>query len=141
MKIEGPNKATGPKGVSKGGNRKDGDNAFGSLVSDMDEAETAAPTARPSSLGALDTLLALQGFGDATSEEATKRAKKRAIDLLDHLDQMRMGLLTGELAADNIRQLTQTLAAHRDQITDPGLVEVLDEIDLRAQVELAKLGL
>ena len=32
------------------------------------------------------------------------------------------------------------VAAKRGQVDDPGLVRVLDEIEVRAAVELAKLG-
>ncbi len=140
MKIEGPSKTGGTKGVSKSGG-KSGDGSFGAMVSDTDESEAPAAASRPAALGGLDALIALQGYGDATSEEAAKKAKKRARDLLDQLDELRMGLLSGDMAAGSIRQLTETLAEHRAQITDPKLAEVLDEIDLRAQVELAKLGL
>lgn len=141
MKIEGPSKTGGTKGVSKSGSGNSGDSSFGALVNDAGESEAPAAASRPSSVGALDALIALQSYGDATSEEAVKKAKKRARDLLDLLDQLRMGLLSGEMAVGSIRNLTDTIAAERAQITDPRLAEVLDEIDLRAQVELAKLGL
>jgi hypothetical protein len=33
------------------------------------------------------------------------------------------------------------IETHRERVTDPELAEILDAIDLRARVELAKLGL
>ena len=60
--------------------------------------------------------------------------------MLDQLDKVKVGLLTGELPRSTLQQLAQTIATHRDQTLDPKLAEILDEIDLRAQVELAKLG-
>jgi hypothetical protein len=141
MKIDGPHKASGARGVSRTGARKEsGDGAFDAMISDTGEAEAPAPVPRPAPIGALDALLALQGSGSGTSEEAEKKSKKRAADLLDHLDEVRIGLLTGELPPGILRQLSQTIASRREAALDPGLAEILDEIDLRAQVELAKLG-
>jgi len=138
MKIDGPNKTTGPKGTSKASPKKTGDDAFGSMVDDTEETGAASSVSRPASIGALDALLALQEADDST--EGVKKARKRASDLLDQLDQVRVGLLTGELPKSTLQQLAQTISSHRDQVIDPKLAEILDEIDLRAQVELAKLG-
>ena len=140
MKIEGPNKTSGPKGVSKAGQKRTGDGAFDSMVGDTEETEAKTPVSRPAAIGALDALLSLQEAESGTSEEASKKARKRASDLLDHLDQVRLGLLTGELPRSALQELSQTITSHRDQVIDPRLAEILDEIDLRAQVELAKLG-
>jgi hypothetical protein len=139
MKIEGPGKTTGPKGASKADAKKTGDGTFGAMVSDADESAASAPVSRPAPVNTLDTLLALQA-AEGSSEEASKRARKRASDLLDHLDKVKIGLLTGELPRGTLQQLSQTISTHRSQIMDPKLTEILDEIDLRAQVELAKLG-
>ena len=142
MKVEGPGKTSGTKGVSKPGAKKGiGDGAFGGMVDETQEAEAQAPASRAPSIGALDVLLALQGSEGSTSEEAAKRAKRRAAELLDYLDKVKIGLLTGELPQSTLRQLAHTIATHRDAVVDPKLVEILDEIDLRAQVELAKLSL
>lgn len=109
------------------------------MVSETEEAEAQAPVARTTAVNALDALLTLQGADSSTSEEATKKARKRAADLLDHLDKIRVGLLTGELPKSTLQQLAHTIATHREKAIDPKLAEILDEIDLRAQVELAKL--
>lgn len=140
MKIEGPNKSSGTQSTSKSGAKKSGGGGFDSLIDETEEAATQTPASRATSVGALGALLLLQEAESGTSEEARKKAKKRGIDLLDHLDQIRMGLLTGELKKSTIQQLAQTIATHREStIMDPKLTAVLDEIDLRAQVELAKL--
>lgn len=138
MKVEGPGKTSGAKGVSKTGPKKSGDGAFDAMIGETEEAAQTAATARPSAVGALDALLALQGAGD---EEARKKAKKRGLDILDQLDKIKIGLLTGEIPRSTLQQLSQIIASHREEIMDPKLVEILDEIDLRAQIELAKLEL
>ena len=50
------------------------------------------------------------------------------------------GLLLGTIPMSKLEQLAQLIRAKREQIDDPKLLEILDEIELRAAVELAKLS-
>jgi hypothetical protein len=59
--------------------------------------------------------------------------------LLDQLAAVRASLLDGQLGAATLRRLGQLLGESRDRIDDAGLAAVLDEIEIRAAVELAKL--
>ena len=63
-----------------------------------------------------------------------------AEDLLDRLESLRLDIITGQVPARRLAGLLTSLRAQRAQFTDPRLIEILDEIDLRAAVELAKLG-
>jgi hypothetical protein len=86
----------------------------------------------------LDTLVVLQEApGD---REARRRALKRAGDMLDQLEGIRLDLLDGAVPAPRLEALVRLVRLQRDQINDPRLAHVLDEIELRARVELAKLG-
>ncbi len=139
MKIEGPGKSSGTKGVSKTGAKKSsGDASFSGLVDDTEETAGQKPVSGVMSVGQLDALLSLQESTDSASEEAMKKAKQRASLLLDHLDQVRIGILTGGIPIAALQQLTRIVGQHRDKIMDPKLAEILDEVDLRVQVELAK---
>ncbi len=141
MKIDGPNKTSGTKGTGKtGGAKSTGSTAFSGLIDDTDETADAGGAAGASSIARLDALLSVQEAGDATSEEAAKRAKKRGLQLLDELDNLRMGILTGGVTQGQLAQLERMLQSSRDKVMDPMLTRVLDEIDLRVQVELAKFG-
>jgi hypothetical protein len=90
------------------------------------------------SRGSLDALLSLQVAGDGTSEEATRKAKHRASLLLAKLEHIRLGILAGGIPKSSLQQLSTMVSQHRAEVMDPVLGEILDEIDLRAQVELAK---
>jgi hypothetical protein len=68
-----------------------------------------------------------------------RRAVRRANDMLDLLDDIKIGLLTGAVPRQTLRHLTSLVAERRNDFNEPGLQGVIDEIDLRAQVELAKL--
>jgi hypothetical protein len=136
MKIEGPGKTSSTKKTDA--KKATGDSAFSGLVDDSGETATSTGVSGSVSIGHLDALLSLQEAGDGTSEEAEKKAKQRAALLLDHLDQVRVGILTGGIPVVALQQLTRIVGQHRDKVMDPRLAEVLDEIDLRVQVELAK---
>ncbi|NBR29945.1 MAG: hypothetical protein EBT83_16285 [Betaproteobacteria bacterium] len=58
---------------------------------------------------------------------------------LDALEQLRDGLLSGSLPVATLRNLERMVAQERALVSDPKLNAVLDDIELRAAVELAKL--
>lgn len=141
MKIEGPKKSDTAKGVSKTGAKKaTGDATFSGLVDDSAETAGQKPVSGVMSINQLDALLSIQEGADSASEEAAKKGRQRAALLLDQLDQLRIGILSGGIPVSTLQRLGQTVFGHRDKIMDPKLAEVLDEIDLRVQVELAKHG-
>jgi hypothetical protein len=67
-------------------------------------------------------------------------ARQRGEEMLDKLDELRLGLLAGGLPAATVERLADLAAAERGDVNDPRLAEILDEIEVRAAVELAKLG-
>jgi len=67
--------------------------------------------------------------------------RHRADTLLNELDRIRMGLLSGSLTVGHVIDIADVVASHREKIMDPQLTAILDEIDLRAQIELAKMRL
>lgn len=101
------------------------------------ETPAAASVGAGASLGQVDALLALQEVPDSLVGDAG--AKHRGEELLDGLEQLRLGLLAGALPRERLDRLTRLLAERRGQIDDPRLAAVIDEIELRAAVELAKL--
>jgi hypothetical protein len=82
-------------------------------------------------------LFALQEVPDATA--GRKRALARGHRLLDRLDELRLGLLLGHIARDKLADLARLARDGGQEVDDPNLREILAEIELRAEVELAKL--
>lgn len=103
------------------------------------ESASPAPVSGATPVSAVDALLSLQEVEDSTSEQAKDRAWARGEMLLDRLDEIRHGLLDGRLSRDTLDRLSQAVHAERIHTSDPRLAQVLDEIELRAEVELAKL--
>jgi hypothetical protein len=94
-------------------------------------------TASVSAVGALGSLLGAQ---EVDEREARKqKAVKRGRLTLDALSQLRDALLVGVLPYSTITRLENFVAQERAQADDPALMAILDEIEVRAAVELAKL--
>ncbi len=91
------------------------------------------------SIAHLDALLAAQEVEDPTQKPAKKRMQARAHNILDKLESIRLKMLGGNLTVGHMIDVADVVAAHREKIDDPKLVAIMDEIDLRAQVELAKM--
>lgn len=96
---------------------------------------SGATGARP--LLPVDGLFQLQEVPDALAQR--RRAVQRGSTVLDRLDDLRLALLTGSLSPGQLSELQRVVASERGLVDDPRLLAVLDEIDLRAKVELAKL--
>jgi hypothetical protein len=132
-------KVTGPSGPATAATSRSARTASGFSLS---SAGQAAPTAQPAatsgttSVAGLSALMALQGVETAT--ERRRRAIRRGGGLLDRLDELKLALLSGESGEGALSRLGQTLRESRTDEDDPGLTDLLNQIDLRAAVELAK---
>jgi Class II flagellar assembly regulator len=101
------------------------------------DARPAGTTSAAAPLGTLDALLAMQGQGDPA--ERRRRSLKRGNDLLESLDALKAALLSGKVGKAQLQRLSLQVATHGASSGDPGLDEVVAHIELRAQVEMAKL--
>ena len=137
MKISGTgpirSSATRPGKAARSTARSDFASRF---VSDAAPANAVTPTA---SINPVDGILAIQEVSDAT--DGRSRGIKHGHDLLDRLDELRHDLLTGMFHHDRLLALRREIKDQRVTVEDPRLMAILDDIDLRASVELAKLGI
>ena len=101
-------------------------------------ARTTAATSGTRSVGGIDALLALQGEGDPA--ERRRRAVKRGRTALDALDDLKIQVLGGTLAPSTLQRLKSATADLRDSSGDSRLDGVLAEIELRLEVEIAKMS-
>ncbi len=134
MEVNGPGKVdrTSVRRVSKGTAQTSG----GFSVSTSEEPH-AQVVSGPGPIAALDSILALQGMDDST--DGRSKGLKHGEALLDMLDQVRDGLLAGGIPRATLNRLAAAVTRRHEQFADPRLQTVLDEIELRAHVELAKL--
>ena len=90
-------------------------------------------------VAAADAVLAAQDVGD-TLDDAIQRRRLTdfADNILDRLDELRLGILVGRFPKEKLADLAQRLRQKRQQSTDPRLNEIIQEVELRAEVEIAK---
>lgn len=103
-----------------------------------EEAVRPMASAAPARLISLEGLLAFQEAPDATSGRS--KGLRCGTDMLDLLDELRLGLLSGTVPEGRLHHLLAMVRGGRVPSEDPRLAELLDQIELRAAVELAKLG-
>ena len=135
-------KVTGTGGVGQAGSAKAARAAGGEgfrLPASGGASETtqAAATAAAKPVMGVDALIALQDIGGPL--ERRRRSVRRAGRILDVLDGLKLALLSGELSTHDLARLQRAIREQREATDDPRLEAVLDEIETRAQVELAKL--
>ncbi len=100
--------------------------------------ESPAPiVAGPGPIAALDSILMLQGMDDST--QGRSKGLAHGEQLLDLLDSVRDGLLAGGIPRATLNKLAVAVTRRHEAFADPKLQDVLDQIELRAHVELAKL--
>lgn len=132
-------KVTGPSAPTTAAASRQNRAAGGFSLSSTGGAAPAAATtasAGPAGVAGLSALMALQGVESAT--ERRRRAIRRGGGLLDRLDELKLALLAGEAGEGALERLGQGLREARTEDDDPGLTDLLNQIDLRAAVELAK---
>jgi Class II flagellar assembly regulator. len=135
MKVEGPGNLRGSSSVRRTG-KSEGSGGASFSKQLVGETGGAAGVHASAPLAGIASVLALQEVDDATARAS--RGKMRAQDMLDKLEEIQHGLLAGTMPVQKLMDLAKVVQARRVHVDDPRLAEILDQIDLRAQVELAK---
>src|SRR3984885_10346578 len=130
MRITGPNGTT--LGSQTSNVRRTSSGGF-SLPDTASATDTRATLAPKASAG-IDALLALQGI-EEDPVERRKRSVQRGKRALDVLDDLKMGLLSGNFDASTVARLRAAAADLKSTSGDPGLDAVLSEIELRVEGE------
>jgi Class II flagellar assembly regulator len=110
----------------------------GFSVAEEDAPKQAQPAASLRTIGGIDALIALQGEQDPV--ERRRRAVKRGRTALDALDELKVAVLDGTLGPSTLLRLKSAAAGLRDASGDSNLDAVLAEIELRLEVEMAKMA-
>ena len=98
----------------------------------------ASPSQPLSAVASLDSLMALQAIDGPL--EKRKRVARRGIAILDDLDALKIAILEGRIGPDDLERLRRLAASAREASDDVGLEALIDGVELRAAVEIAKLG-
>lgn len=115
-----------------------GTGAFADLLSAAEAGlDGISQTHDVAATSALNNLLALQEI----SEEDIHRKKlvQQGNNMLDTLEQLRRQLLVGSLPPQVLLDISRQISLQKQAVSDPRLGAIIDEIELRAAVELAKI--
>lgn len=135
MKINGP----GGPSAAPAARRTSGAAAEGFHLASTPGPAGSAAAARPAGAGGVNSLGALLALQDVEGPtERRRRSLGRAGRLLDRLEELKLSLLEGGATGAGMRALGEAVRDQRALTDEPELEDVLDAIDLRAAVELAK---
>lgn len=92
-----------------------------------------------SAMTSADAIFAAQMIDDEEEKEIRKKLVKKGNKLIDCLEEIREGLLYGEISKDKLIEISRMVKQNDVESSDPKLKEIMEEIELRVEVELAKL--
>jgi hypothetical protein len=143
MKVSGTGRSSGTTGPRRAGKAQGtSGSGFASHLESpsTDSVDSAHGLDAPQALSSIESLLAVQSVDADGQGRGKKRLLQRGEELLDRLEDIRRGLLLGTIPKSRLNQLAQMVRNKREAGADPELAAILDEIELRAEVELAKLS-
>lgn len=143
MKITGPGQIQSSS-LKKTSKKQSADGGSFTRALDGEKSGAASNVSGAGRLTPMDALLALQEVPDST--DGRSKGLMRANDMLDLLEEVRKGILLGSISTTGLKNLAELARNHRENSnselkSDGKLNELLSDIELRAEVELAKLGL
>ncbi len=101
------------------------------------EENTAVQTT--SSLSGTEVLLAAQMVDADDEKERRRQVVERGKSLIEKLEEIRDALLIGAISKDRMIEIARYVRERRGTSGDERLDEIMAEIELRIEVELAKL--
>ena len=148
MKVEGPKSGSSVSQTQRGRAASGPSATPGKFSAELDqvtgaeEETTAPPVEGGGAVVGIGGILAAQSVSDEGQSPGERRRRaQRGLDLLEKLEELRRGLLLGHIPKDKLADLARLVRDKRERGADPVISRLLDEIELRASVELAKLGL
>ena len=120
------------KKTSTGGN-------FSAYLQDIMQTSAEESISGASPLSAADAIFAAQMVGEEEEKEIRKKQIQRGQSLLEKLEEIRDGLLRGYLPKEKLIEASRLVRANKMEAQDEKLNELISEIELRVEVELAKL--
>lgn len=139
MKVTKTGSASGPDSARKSKKSGGGDGAFAEALKGTAGADSVDPAPATGGVNAVEALFAIQQTADATDHRSRGLMMDYGNDLLDRLDHIRMAILGGTISKDGLMDLARRLRERKIHADDAHLNTLIDEIELRVEVEIAKL--
>ena len=92
-----------------------------------------------SSVSAAGAIFAAQMVDDDEEKQIRKKLIKKANNLLDNLEEIRQEIIYGAVSKEKLIEISRLVKQKDVETKDEKLKEILAEIELRVEVELAKI--
>lgn len=136
IKINDINKTNDVSGV-KNNKKISGETSFADFLNiSKDKNQQVAGT---SNISVVDAIFATQMVNGEEEKQIRKKLIKRGTTLIDKLEEIRDALLIGYINKDNLIEIARLVREQKVETQDAKLQEIIAEIELRLEVELAKL--
>ena len=140
MKVSDIGGARGPSSAKKANKKEKSGSDFSVHLKDATEAENSGDVSDTSPVSSVDAILSVQEVPDAMADSHRRAVMEWGEDVLDRLEQIRRDILLGRLSKERLMALARNLRARKKHIDDPALKAIIDDIELRAEVEIAKFS-
>ncbi len=140
MKVTKQGSTNEAGATRKKGPKSNTGEAFADSLKGLQESSGSAPAVESGRVGNVDSVFAVQEVPDALDQRTRKMAMDYGEDLLSRLDDLKVGVLNGCFSKDKLTELAHNLRQKRQSSDDEKLNDLIGEIELRAEVEIAKLS-
>ena len=137
ISIRDINKTKGLTSASKAKKSSGGESFSSYLGAAMGKGSEAV--SQSSNISVANAIFATQMVDSDEEKEIAKHLIKRGNSLLEKMEEIRDGLLIGEISKDKLIEISRFVKDRRFETQDERLKDIIDEIELRIEVELAKL--
>ena len=101
--------------------------------------DSSAEVNATSSVSTAGAIFATQMVDNEEERQIRKKLVKKANTLLDNLEEIRQEIIVGAVSKEKLIEISRLVKQKDFDTTDERLKEILSEIELRVEVELAKL--
>lgn len=137
MKIQGTQKSSTAAEIKKATKPQASSQTFSDSTG-VAQTQSNPASSQVSGIIPTDALLSIQEA--LTLSHANQESVNNGHKILDALEQVHKGLLLGHFSMDNLTDLVDRIRINRQKAESPELENILEQIELRAEVELAKLS-
>lgn len=139
MKVSKTGSVKGADSSKKAKKAAGDDGGFANALREVSGADATEHAHATGGVGAVSSILAAQQVADATDHKSRGLMINYGNDLLDRLEQIRVSILSGAVSKERLQDLARRLRERKSGSDDPRLDELINEVELRVEVEIAKL--
>ncbi|MEQ8664756.1 MAG: flagellar assembly protein FliX [Rhodospirillales bacterium] len=139
FKVDRIGSSTGPQRTKKARRTSDSDESFADALRGAAETQGANKAGAVKGVTAVGGVFAVQEVGTSTDGRSRGLLIDYGDSLLDRLEDVRLEILMGAVSKEHLADLAHQMRQKRQHVEDPVLNELIDEIEMRAEIEIAKL--